>query len=867
MRSALLEPTYSSQIRHAYTTTGSGNYDLSVAFVEHALAALRPGGIASYVLTQKFMSAKYGRAICQDLSAKARLLNIEDFQDYQLFPGRTTYTCVLTFAKKDPAARFTVTRFPQGVEGRRDPGSGETESLPTERLSSHPWEFATGTTHSILRLMRSDRHPLLRDVFPEILQGLRTGSNQAFVLRTNAVHGIESDLLRVFVTGEQIRRGLVETDALRLLFPYGRSALGALRLHPHEEMERRWPNAWSYLLGKREILEERSLADGVTWYEYSRNQNLDLVEQPKILVREMMPRAEFAADYDGTVAFVSGYGLHARGMTQEAMQLWVGVLCTPTMEFLLRHTGTQLRSGWFRLLKHHLTRVRLPKLEGEPLSRALEHAEAFQADPTRSESLSRLDDIVAAAFNLSDKARLEIERYLADCHDRSLSKRVREGTQEQVKETRYQPVRLRQYKPLHRDRPDLRAVVTAKPAKAAPVHRWFRCTQGFSGALVEHLLQEFSPADDEVILDPFVGSGTTPLECRKHGFPSMGVDVSPLMTWICKAKLRPWRHKELRHLADSLALPEASSSPHKPDSSVVFDSYLQKAYSPEVLRQIWTLADHFRTVNLPPRHRIFLQTVLLSILEEISQIRKHGSHYRYLLRSENAGLQKLNIQIFNPKADIRPLFLNRMAEMIDDVESSEFARPLASARIILGDARNLDIPNESISLVITSPPYLNRNNYIAQQKAEMAVLGLVETHQAYRHLVQSTMRSHVECKYDSKPTSRMPEVRKIIEAIDLTDGNNPRIPHMIGGYFDDLDDCLRELFRVMKPAARAAFVVGCTRWGGVVVPVDHLLLRLAEQRGFKAERVWVTRLKGNSPQQMRRYGRIPVRESVVIFRK
>jgi len=51
------------------------------------------------------------------------------------------------------------------------------------------------------------------------------------------------------------------------------------------------------------------------------------------------------------------------------------------------------------------------------------------------------------------------------------------------------------------------------------------------------------------------------------------------------------------------------------------------------------------------------------------------------------------------------------------------------------------------------------------------------------------------------------------------------------------------------------------------VPVDHLLLMLAEKVGFTAERVMVTRLKGNSPQQMRKYGRIPVRESIVVFGK
>ena len=103
--------------------------------------------------------------------------------------------------------------------------------------------------------------------------------------------------------------------------------------------------------------------------------------------------------------------------------------------------------------------------------------------------------------------------------------------------------------------------------------------------------------------------------------------------------------------------------------------------------------------------------------------------------------------------------------------------------------------------------------------------------------------------------------------MELTDGNNSKIPQMIAGYFIDLEQNLENLFYVMRKGARAAFVVGNSRWGGVVVPVDHLLLLLAEKKGFIAEKIFVTRMKGNSPQQMKQFGKIPVRESVVIFQK
>lgn len=52
-----------------------------------------------------------------------------------------------------------------------------------------------------------------------------------------------------------------------------------------------------------------------------------------------------------------------------------------------------------------------------------------------------------------------------------------------------------------------------------------------------------------------------------------------------------------------------------------------------------------------------------------------------------------------------------------------------------------------------------------------------------------------------------------------------------------------------------------------MVPVDLVLSEMAEEVGFKVEQVIAARYKGNSSQQMGKYGRVPVRESVVIWQK
>lgn len=877
VRSSSLSREYSKKLRRSYSVTSTGNYDLSIAFLEHALQTLAPDGIASYIVTNKFMSSSYGREICNRIALNARIINIEDFQDSQIFPGYTTYTCVLTFAKKSPAARFTVTRFPQGIESGSNPGPGDTISLPSERLITHPWDFATGPTHEALRLLRDPRHPLLSEVFGKILQGVRTGANPIFVIPTENSFNIESDVLIPFVSGEHIRRCKVEAEALRLIFPYRIRDFGDVVPIDEPEFKMRYPNCWEYINQHRGILEERSFSSRNHWYSYSRSQNLDFALRPKLLVREMMPRAEFAADTDGKIAFCSGYGLDAARMDTSTLKLWTAIMCTPTMEFSLRHNGTQLHSGWFRLLKHHLRRVRLPKLHITSLKQAESLSAELHQDPHNEEKLQALDDIVADSFQLEPSHRTVIIGYLKDCHRRSLPSKNRLPQVENDKltytvETQddrsvFEPVSLHQYKTLHRDRPDLQKLVTFVPNKNRPIHRWYQYTQGFSADLVEKLIEELGVNSSDVVLDPFAGCGTTGLVCRQQGIPSINIDISPLAVWIAKGKVAAWRPTELKKLLDQLTWSPPTSKVVHESYSGVFDTYLSKAFFPTILNQLWAYFEAFENEQYASRHIHFLNLGLISIMEEVSNIRKHGSHYRYMLKSENVGLQKLNIQIVGPSLDIAPILRERLYSMVEDVRQSPIPRPAVECKIIQCDARSLELPDDSVSAVITSPPYLNRNNYIAQQKAELAILSMVKDTQAYRALVRSTFRSHVESSFDKTPVTQFAEVQAILDAMTLTERNNPKIPHMIAGYFEDLNATLGELSRVIKPGGVAAFVIGNSRWGGVVVPVDHLLLMIAENNGFIPERVLVTRLKGNSPQQMRQFGRIPVRESIVVFRK
>lgn len=866
-----LDKEYVAELRERYPALAKGSFDLSVLFLDHALRCLAPGGIFSYIVSSKFTSAGYGKVISESLANTARVLSIDDLGDEQIFPGFTTYTCIVTAAKLPPAKRFTVTRYPGGILATESLSAPKSFTLPQSRLQTHPWDFTEGIEQDVLRKLKAADHPLLDSLF-RIVQGVRTGANNVFVVPRSKRESLDVDLLVPFVGGEHIRRFRIDDESQCLIFPYRFTELDEPALLRESQLKQ-YVLTWDYLAEHRSVLEDRARDNGAPWYAFSRGQNLGLCRMPKILVREMMPRSEFAVDYSGSIAFSSGYALIPLYMPSTEMKLWTAILNTNVMEFALRQHSTQLHSGWFRLLKHYLGRVRLPYLQQPIKATALKLAERLEKDPGQTDLWYELNLLVGDAFGLNRPELEAIDRYLDDCHERSLSERQKQAlnvavpSPQESAQNKYQPVTLHKYDHLHRDRFDLRRQVTFVPNKKLPIHRWYSFTQGYSASLVTQLLQELNVTPSHTVLDPFVGSGTTSVVCKQTGVASVGYEISPLMAWIAQAKTRNWDISSLQSALVSIGEQQLVA---KQAESLPFERFLAKAFSSEILGQLVSISTLARSSIFNTDQRLFIQLGLVSIMEEVSQIRKHGSHYRYMNSSENIGLQKLNIQLVEADAEIRPILLSRLTQILEDIIDGQNRQYGGRCEIIREDflaAPSTRTDKPEFDFVITSPPYLNRNNYLSQQKAEMALLGLVSDERAYKNLVLQTLRSHVESRLGASPETQFQEVAAILNNIELTPGNNVKIPHMIAGYFEDMDKVMRRLLAVLKPGARCAFVVGNSRWGGVVVPVDHLLLHIAERHGFIPEKVLVTRLKGNSPQQMRKYGLIPVRESIVIFRK
>ena len=202
------------------------------------------------------------------------------------------------------------------------------------------------------------------------------------------------------------------------------------------------------------------------------------------------------------------------------------------------------------------------------------------------------------------------------------------------------------------------------------------------------------------------------------------------------------------------------------------------------------------------------------------------------------------------------------ARMLEDLPSGDEAPVMVYRR----DARRTALEDGSINAVVTSPPYPNRHDYTRIFAVELELgFGLRDEIKVLR---KETLHSHPEGRSKQLAGDYLepPQLTEAIEEVERSHPD-PRIPRMIRGYFRDLHDVLVELHRILKPRGQAALVVGNARYCGTDVPVDTFLAVLATSCGFQEVVVTPVRMRGNSAQQMGRFGRKPARESIVTFRR
>lgn len=346
----------------------------------------------------------------------------------------------------------------------------------------------------------------------------------------------------------------------------------------------------------------------------------------------------------------------------------------------------------------------------------------------------------------------------------------------------------------------------------------------FPARMAPSILQRRLQSKEQLrVLDPMVGSGTTIVAARLYGHIAIGFDTDPLALVIAKAwssNVNPLRlqkraeevlsqaKKTYRNLSHAEAYPDKSDAETRAFIRFWFDPTNRrqlKALSVAILR---VKNDNERSLLWSAFSRLIVtKDAGASLARDVSHSRPHKAY-------------KI--------APIRPFEAFRGAvDRILQASHFLYGNELPAAEVTKGDARKLPLQNESIDLVVTSPPYLNAIDYLRGHKLSLVWM---------RHSIRAIRNLRAQSIGTESPNYPVSSIRHIQSALRrMCDFNklSTRSRNMLIQYAHDMDSVLSEISRVLRHHGEAILVVGNSTIRGVFINNSSALARLARVHGLK----------------------------------
>ncbi len=382
------------------------------------------------------------------------------------------------------------------------------------------------------------------------------------------------------------------------------------------------------------------------------------------------------------------------------------------------------------------------------------------------------------------------------------------------------------------------------------VHDWYRFVLSFPPHLVRDYLSRLDVEAHATVLDPFCGTGTTLVECKKLGIKSVGIESNPMAHFASSVKV-DWSvdPETLSDFAEEVANATlrkvewqdlADAGEWRFDESGV----IRRSLGPDAAKLI--LKDSISPI---PLHKT------LVLLEEIEH---RGDPYlqRYgRLALAKALVTKIGNLKFGPEvgvgkikydAPVLDTWLDVMQLIIDDLRLVRH-HSLPPSSVLKADAResHLVLQPKSINAVITSPPYPNEKDYTRTTRLESVILGLIRDRRELRSSKQDLIRSNTRGVYKADSDDRVVEQHETIQRIartieqrriemQKTSGFERLYSRVTKLYFGGMARHLASLRPALCPGAKLAYVVGDqASYLRVLIRTGEILADLAESLGYQ----------------------------------
>lgn len=376
------------------------------------------------------------------------------------------------------------------------------------------------------------------------------------------------------------------------------------------------------------------------------------------------------------------------------------------------------------------------------------------------------------------------------------------------------------------------------------VHRWFNFIAGFSPELVQASVREIrEPTSQLRLLDPFSGCGTAPLAARLLGVHGISYEPHPFFAAISRAK--------------------ANSPLYWPSLPLIREAIeggLHQRHSPA---QISTSASTFL-------NKMFHQDDLISLLNARRNLEKENLQEnplaililsRMLDHCCFAATDGIYKAPTSTKKSISPkeAFDKVLNQLMEDEEKATFGKDLSEVYEKSSECM-IEIDDESIDLIVTSPPYLNNFDFAEMTRMYLYFWSIATTWGEITERVRSqlivntttALKGHKKERQEIYRATLPYQVRidadsavKLLTSKRMEKTGKKEYDFLIYPYLSQMQSVLRESHRVLRSGAPFHMMVSDAALYGVHLHAPQWLAEIMREIGFTDVRCEMVRPRGH----------------------
>ncbi|NEP43402.1 MAG: site-specific DNA-methyltransferase [Okeania sp. SIO2H7] len=276
-----------------------------------------------------------------------------------------------------------------------------------------------------------------------------------------------------------------------------------------------------------------------------------------------------------------------------------------------------------------------------------------------------------------------------------------------------------------------------------PIHRWFNFVAGFSPEFVSQCIRDAKLKKEDILIDPFAGLSTSLVQGNLEGINAIGFEPHPFLFDLSQAKLIPPDKEEIENLENLLLSLESFAGKLSEIWSPDALKFLLKLFSESHLRQLASAV--LRDEKIKQNQRSIYRLIVSRVLEMMSTSQTDGIY-------KAPTTKKTTIPYPNAVKNV-------CAEIKTDIDFLGKSINYKARLYPVSAEKMLQVEDESCSLCVTSPPYLNNFDFAEMTRMELYFWHYAGswreiTERVRRQLIVNTTTAPTELKRNQLEFSR-----------------------------------------------------------------------------------------------------------------